>query len=379
MKKKNKKQLRNPFVYEGYEGPEYFCDRTEETEKVISNLKNGRNLTLVSPRKIGKTGLIKHTFHKIKENDPDAVCIYTDIFHTHDQHDLAQALGKAVIQERMHASKAAINKVLHFFSMLRPTISFDPVMGSPTVSISIERGQAEHTIDSIFQYLNNCGREVFFAIDEFQTIAEYREQGTEALLRSLIQFIHNVHFIYSGSRQHLMYEMFGSPKRPFYQSTAMMSLEPLHEEIYYDFANRFFQNKGGRFSDSVFHNLYRQFNGYTWYMQSVLNRLYEQEKRVDDESQVREAIRVILADKTDQYETMMSFLSVNQQRLLKAIADAGIVRQPQSSSFVQKFELPSASSIRKALAALVEKDLIYHTQEGYIIYDRFFDLWLKRL
>ena len=70
------------------------------------------------------------------------------------------------------------------------------ITGSPTVSVSIERSQAGHTIDSIFQYLKNCGKEVFFAIDEFQIIAEYREKGTEALLRSHIQFIHNTHFIF---------------------------------------------------------------------------------------------------------------------------------------------------------------------------------------
>ena len=379
MGKRKEKKLRNPFVYEGYEGPNYFCDRTEETEKVISNLKNGRNLTLVSPRKIGKTGLIKHAFQQIKETEPDAVCIYTDIFHTHDQHDLAQTLGKAIIQEQLFRSKNAVNKVLRFFSMWRPTISFDPITGSPTVSVSMERTQAGHTIDSIFQYLKNCGKEVFFAIDEFQTIADYREQGTEALLRSHIQFIHNTHFIFSGSRQHLMYEMFGSPKRPFYQSTAMLSLQPLHKEIYYDFANRFFTNRGGSFSEQVFQDLYQQFDGYTWYMQSVLNRLYEQEKRVTDYCQVKEAIHTILADKADQYATLMSFLSVNQQRLLKAIADEGRVAQPQSSSFVQKYELTSAGSVRKALTALTDKDLVYHTTEGYIVYDRFFDLWLKRL
>lgn len=79
MAKKKRNQLRNPFIYEGYEGPEYFCDRTEETEKVMSHLQNGRNLTIVSPRKIGKTGLIKYTFHQIKETNKDAICIYTYI------------------------------------------------------------------------------------------------------------------------------------------------------------------------------------------------------------------------------------------------------------------------------------------------------------
>jgi hypothetical protein len=76
MIKKNKK-LQNPFVYEGYEGPDYFCDRTVETEKLITNLTNGRNTTLISPRKIGKTGLIRHTLNQIKQQNKDAVCSYS--------------------------------------------------------------------------------------------------------------------------------------------------------------------------------------------------------------------------------------------------------------------------------------------------------------
>ena len=379
MAKRLTKKLRNPFVYEGYESPDYFCDRAEETEKLIANWKNGRNVTLVSPRKIGKTGLIKHAFYHIKEQERDAICIYTDIFHTQNQYELAQALGRAVVQERLLDARSSMDKVLSFFSMWRPTVSFDQLTGSPTVSVSIERSHAEHTIEGVFQYLKQCGKEVYFAIDEFQTILDYPEQGTEALLRSLIQFIHNVHFVFSGSKQHLMYEMFGSPKRPFYQSTAMMSLAPLHEEIYYDFALRWFKEKGGDLSSSVFHRLYEQFGGYTWYMQSVLNRLYEQNKQVADEGQLKEALHTILADKADQYEMLLSFLSDNQRRLLLAIAAEGVVAQPNANSFLQKYNLPSASSVNKALGTLLEKDMVYNTTEGYIVYDRFLNIWLTRI
>ena len=80
MAKKTTFKPQNPFIYEGYEGPEYFCDRIEETEKVIGHLKNGRNITLASPRKIGKTGLIWHAFDQIKRTNKDAICIYIDIF-----------------------------------------------------------------------------------------------------------------------------------------------------------------------------------------------------------------------------------------------------------------------------------------------------------
>ena len=377
MIKKNKKR-QNPFVYEGYEGPDYFCDRTVETEKLIANLTNGRNTTLISPRKIGKTGLIRHTLNQIKQQNKDAVCIYADIFHTHNLHDFIQALGRAIVEEKLLDSRGALDKVLRFFSLWRPTVSLDPVTGAPTISVTFERSDTEYTLKSIFEYLKNSGREVFIAIDEFQTIADYPEQGTEALLRSYIQFIHNAHFVFSGSKLHLMAEMFSSPKRPFYQSTDTISLEPLHEEIYYDFASRFFKAKKGSIATDVFHQLYEQFDGYTWYMQSVLNRLYESEMHVTDYQQVRDTILGIITDKSSQYETLMNFLTSNQLQLLKAIALEGRVAQPQAHEFLQKYELPSASSIRKSLDVLKEKELVYKSQDGLMVYDRFLNLWLKR-
>lgn len=373
-----KKILRNPFVISGYEGPDYFCNRTEETEKLINLLQNGSNITLVSPRKIGKTGLIKHVFHHIKELNKDAVCIYIDIFHTQNQYDFIQTLGRAIVQEKLLEQRNPTKKMLSIFSSWRPAISFDPMTGAPIVSVNIDRSNTEHTIEGIFSYLNSSNKEVYVAIDEFQTITDYPEKGTEALLRSHIQFMNNVHFIFSGSKQHLMYEMFGSPKRPFYLSTSMMSLEPLHEEIYYDFAARFFNAKKGSMSPSVFSQLYKMFDGHTWYIQSVLNRLYEQEKHITDLQQVKNVISSILAEKAPQYETLMIFLTSNQFSILKAIAQERIVEQPQSNAFIKKYELASASSIKKVLEVLTDKELVYRTPQGYIIYDRFLAIWLKR-
>ena len=378
MAKKSVFKLRNPFIYEGYEGPDYFCDRAEETEELINNLHNGRNTTLTSPRKIGKTGLIRHAFHRIKQQEKDAVCIYIDIFHTQNQYDFVQTLGKAIVEERLLDRRTPMAKVLSNFSHWRPTISPDTVTGAPTVSIAIERSNTEYTVKSIFEYLKQSGKEVYIAIDEFQTITDYPEKGTEALLRSYIQFLHNVHFIFSGSKQHLMYEMFGSPKRPFYQSTAMITLQPLHEEVYYDFASQWFEAKKGALSREVFQQLYSLFDGYTWYLQSVLNRLYETERYVTDYQQVRGAILSILNDKASQYEMVMTFLTDNQRSLLKAIARDSLVAQLQANDFIRKHDLPSASSIKKALMVLQDKDLVYQTPKGYIIYDRFLDLWLKR-
>ena len=379
MAKERRVKLENPFVYQGYEGPDYFCDRTEETENVMSALKNGRNLTLISPRKIGKTGLIDHSFYQLKKDNKNAICIYVDIFSTKNLQEFVETLGRAVIEDALEREKSFAAKVLDFFKGLRPTITPDLLTGMPTVSISVVPVQAEYTLKSIFSHLNGLNKPVYLAIDEFQQITEYPETGTEAMLRSYIQHIHHVKFIFSGSKKHLMEEMFCAPNRPFYQSTQLMSLEPLHEEIYYDFARKFFEAKKGSLSQQVFHNIYQRFDGYTWYLQAILNRLYEQEKKVETDQQAADAILFHLNTMSPHYQMLTSFLTGNQFSLLKAIALEGTVQQPLGNDFIKRYELPSTSSVKSALAVLLDKDLIYQTPEGYIVYDRFLGLWLKRI
>lgn len=235
------------------------------------------------------------------------------------------------------------------------------------------------TLKSIFDYLNLSKHEVYIAIDEFQQITKYPETGLEALLRSYIQFAPNVHFVFSGSKRHLMTQIFNSSDRPFYQSTVSMGLEPLQEEIYYDFARRFFEAKKGSFSQEMFHDVYKQFNGVTRSVQLILNKLYETEKNVCREAQVNEAILHIVNQSSMQYEELMNILTDNQQLLMKAIAKEGCVARPQGDEFIKRYSLPSASSVKTALDVLLDKDLAFRTEMGYIVYDHFFAVWLKRL
>lgn len=377
MGKQKTKELENPFVYKGYDGSSYFCDREKETENLISALKNGRNITLLSPRKIGKTGLIKHVFNRILSTEKDAVCIYVDIFSTQNLHDFVQVLGAAIVDEALRREKSLMSKVLDAFKAWRPVVTVDVLTGMPSLSLNIDSTSDEYTLKSIFDYLKSSKKKVYVAIDEFQQVAYYPEKGTEALLRSHVQFS-NAGFIFSGSRQHLMAEMFNSPQRPFYQSTEFMNLQPIPEDAYYEFANRFFEAKKGILSQGVFHDIYQRFDGYTWYIQLMMNRLYEGNKRITELHQATDAIIAVLATLTPQYEMLMRFLTSNQVNLLKAIAKEGKVKQPQSNEFVKRNDLPGPSSVKAALDVLVDKELVYTQPDGYIIYDRLLNLWLQR-
>ena len=214
----------NPFLISGYHSPIYFCDRKKETENILNALYNGRNLTLIAPRRMGKTGLIRHAFHILKEQEPEISTFYMDIFSTQSLRDFTLLFANTILGQLDSSSQKALNRIGEIIRSCRPSLTFDPISGSPKVSIEIEDNKEESTLKEIFDYLATSEKRCYIAIDEFQQITEYPEKGIEALLRSYIQFLPNVNFIFAGSKNHVMQEMFTSSKRPFYQTHKLFLL-----------------------------------------------------------------------------------------------------------------------------------------------------------
>ena len=205
----------NPFLITGYQGPDYFCDREKETASLMSALKNGRNITLISPRRMGKTGLIKNVFYYIqKENKSAPVFIW--IYFNQNLQMFVSLLGRSVVgNSKITYQQSTLKSLFSFFKSCRPVISTDEITGMPSVTLDFIPERSEETLKEIFTYLNQSGVECYIAIDEFQQIMEYPEKGVEGLLKSYIQFTPNMHFIFSGSKKHLMESIFFSIKGLF--------------------------------------------------------------------------------------------------------------------------------------------------------------------
>ena len=365
---------RNPFLTHGYESPKYFCDREKETEKLMSALQNGRNVTLIAPRRMGKTGLIKNVFFHIKQKEKKAVCIYIDVFSTRNMTEFNDLLGKATLKE-METPMEKIGKII---SSCRPVISLDALTGTPTLSLNLQEGHSEQTLKEILDYMNQSGRECYIAIDEFQQITSYKDEKPEALLRSHIQFTPNIHFIFSGSSRHLMSEMFLSAKRPFYQSTQMMAIDKIDKERYQAFASHFFSNADRILTEDGFDYIYNRFEGHTWYIQATLNRLYESTYVHIGKEQAETIIQEIVEENTESYQALLLLLTDRQVSLLRAIAAEGLVKSPLSGDFLNRHNLKSASTISAAVKSLTDKELLYRIPEGYSVYDRFMAIWLRK-
>ncbi len=368
----------NPFLLSGYYSPEYFCDRERETATILDALHNGRNVTMIAPRRIGKTGLIRHVFYRLNEQEPDIVTFYMDIFSTQSLGDFVRLFANTVLGKLDSAPQKALNRISRFIRSCRPLVTFDELTGIPKVSIDISPTEEKNTLKEVFDYLGSSEKRCYIAIDEFQQITEYSEKGIEALLRSYIQFLPNVNFIFSGSKQHVMNEMFTSSKRPFYQSTQLLGIGTIDREEYARFATDHFAANNNRLPQDIFHAIYDKYEGHTWYVQCLLNRLYGYSRDVDEELLLH-AKEQIISEFSYSYADLLRSYPDGNVRLLKAIAHEGCVKEVMSGEFIQKYNLRAASSVSSALKKLLHNELVYHTANGYTIYDRFMGEWLRGL
>lgn len=366
----------NPFLISGYHSPEYFCDRKQETAKITDGLHNGRNITLIAPRRMGKTGLIRHTFQNINNQDSKIITLYMDIFSTQSLGDFVKLFANTVLGKLDSNPKKALNRITRFIRSCRPIFTIDELTGIPKVTIDVVPSEEENTLKEIFDYLSSSEKRCYIAIDEFQQISEYPEQGVEALLRSYTQFVTNVNFIFAGSKKHIMQEMFTSSKRPFYQSSQIITIYAIEKEEYANFAIKHFSENNITLPQNIFDSIYDKYDGHTWYIQVMLNRLYGFHQDVNEEL-VNYAISEIISDYSYSYADLMKAYPSSNIRLLKAIAKEGCVKEILSGNFITKYRLRAASSVSTSLKKLTENELVYKTDKGYIIYDRIMDEWLR--
>ena len=144
----------NPFLIAGYYSPEFFCDREQETRAILDALHNGRNVTLIAPRRMGKTGLVRHAFYRLKEEHPDIVTFYLDIYSTQSLGDFVRLFASTVLGQLDSAPQKALSRISQFVRSCRPVFTFDELTGVPIVTIDVAPAEEENTL-SIWAHRRN--------------------------------------------------------------------------------------------------------------------------------------------------------------------------------------------------------------------------------
>lgn len=372
--------VNNPFIVGGYLSPHYFCDRETETEQLIRNITNGRNIVIISVRRMGKTGLIRHCFYqdKIKENYHT---FFIDIYATSSLREFVFALGKEIFERLKPKGMKFIERFFSIISSLRAGFKLDTITGEPTFDIGLgDIHAAETTLDEIFAYLEQADKPCIVAIDEFQQIGNYAEKNVEAILRTKVQHCQNARFIFAGSQKHIMMNMFNSPARPFYQSVNMMQLKSIPLTEYKAFVKRLFLENEKHIEEELIDEVYNFFEGHTWYIQLMFNELYilTGKGELCSRSQQTIALTNILQMQDFTYQEIFSRLPEKQKEVLIAIGKEQKAIGVTSGKFIKKYKLSTPSSVQSALKGLLEKNLVSQEQNQYEISDRLLGVWLQK-
>ena len=374
------KRIVNPFITTGYAGTAYFCDREKETEDITRMLINGNNVALISPRRYGKTNLIRHCFAQPAIAD-NYYTFIIDIYSTKSVADMVHRLGLSILETLKPKGRQVWEKFIAVLGSVKPGITYD-AMGNPSWTLSI--GDIETpttTLEEIFSYLEQADKPCIVAIDEFQQITRYGDDLIEATLRTHVQYCSNTHFIFSGSQRHLMGQMFTSPARPFYQSVSIYNLPLLPEDKYSEFCFQLFEQWDKHLDDDVPHIVYERFDGVTYYMQRIMNELFSLTPLNNTcvAESIDQALDNIILNSAPTYEDLMYQLPEKQSIVLRAIARDGRAQNLTSGKFIKRHGLLSASSVKSAIPALLDRGLITWDFGTYQLYDKFFEIWLQRI
>ncbi len=365
----------NPFLLKGYISPEYFCDREKEIDKIINSLRNQQDITLFAIRRIGKSALIYHIFDHLKKSYD---CLYVDLWGTTSLSGFNNKTASAVIQSTIFSKRSFGKKLTDFIRSIGASLSIGND-GKPSVDIIYhDRNQVFNRLEEIFQFLEENSLPVIVAFDEFQEIKKYTDSmPLEAKLRSLVQKYHNIRFLFSGSEQHLISDIFSSIDRPFYQSTRMIELKKIDTNQYHQFIVKHFHAGSKTISDTLVSHILTLCHGHTYYIQAICNLIYSQEKIPESIEAFEEIYLDFIAEKQVFYAELPHRLTKHQFSTTKAIASYGKVKGVTTREFMAKAEIGSPGTIQAVINALKEKQVIIKEGDYYRLYDVFLEHYLR--
>ena len=365
----------NPFVIKGYKGHQYFCNRIDESEWLINAIRNNQDITLYGYRRMGKSALIHHVFRKLVK---EYVCIYTDIWGTSNAEEFTRELANGIIKSKVFSKQKFSEKMATFLQSIGASFSIG-IDGLPSIDVIYrDRKHVFSSLEEIYHFLNQLNIPIVLAIDEFQEIKKYDNQSPfEGKLRALSQQTHNIVFIYSGSEQHLLNEIFTKYNMPFYQSTRMVSIDKIDKKVYYDFILKHFRKAKKEVNHEIVDYILSISHQHTYYVQAIANFLYSFEKQPGSVKEFELLLHDFILEKSVFYSELPELLTKQQFIVLKAIAKLSTISNPNSADFMEVSKIKSPSSMHRAINSLLDKQLIIKDHGIIRLYDVFLEHYLR--
>lgn len=372
--------MRNPFVYGETVSGDNFCDRAREIKELVADIKNGQNVIIFSPRRYGKTSLIKQALRKVKAQG--ILTFYIDLYPAISKRKFIEIYAGAISAGIPGGVRQVVKRIKEYLPRIIPKV----VMDDQAFHLEFEfdrTGSISPNIDDLLCAVNKeadrQNKSGVVVLDEFQEIANFDDDEIERKMRSVFQNHRNVSYIFMGSKTHLMRDIFNNPNRPFYKSGKHFPLGKIDQKELSLFAKKKFLNQDIVIGYNELNSILNNTECHPYYFQMLCNVLWElcMDSRMITEADIGKALDILLSRESSTYIAMWEELTVKQKNLMVALAKEECP-EVFSKKFLETYGLGPSSSIQKALKKLLKKELIQQENGSYIIYDLFFKKWIRR-
>ena len=367
------------FVYGMSVGGDNFTDRIEETKRIKLDFENGINVILISPRRMGKTSLIKKVISEM--DSPEIKVVYMDIYDCRSEYDFYNRFAETMMKSTGNQLEQVMENIKRFLVRVSPKLSFSPEPNSEfslSLGITPKDYSPEEILDLPERIAKEQGIKIVVCIDEFQQIGEFADSLTvQKRLRGVWQHHQHVSYCFFGSKKHLMENIFQSRRMPFYQFGEMLHLKCIPTEYWVPFICSRFEKYGKEISEEYAARICHTVKNYSSYVQQLAwNVMAETEIEVNEES-FTEGFNALLEQNSSLFIQQTEGLTTYQLNFIRLLCN-GIHSGFNTQSVVELYSLGSKSNVDRIKKCLIDRELITIEKEGVFLADCVFELWFKR-
>jgi AAA+ ATPase superfamily predicted ATPase len=355
-----------------------FCNRTEETSRLLKNTKEVTHTLLTSPRRYGKTSLALHAIELSKL--PYA---HIDLFMKYNTEDILdefyQNIGK-LISKILPITAKTIHMIQSFFKNITLSLTVKKIGFEVTIthkSTETKKNLKNFLID-FEAFLTKQEKSAIIFIDEMQAITEspFCEE-LEAILRFVAQKTKNIIFIFSGSNRHMLSKIFDDRSRPLYKLCHRMIIQRISKEHYIKFINAWALKQWKKpIEAETFYAIFYYTQCHPYYLNILCRYLFEK-IQVPAKEDVENQWKIVCREEQSSLGKDIELLTSKQKHLLNEIAKHPNLKEPTAKDFLKKVEL-TPKGILGAIQILLKHDLIEKRESGeYCVIDPVLAYWAK--
>lgn len=372
--------MKSPFQYGTLVDKENFVNRVEERQQLKELLGSGINVMLISPRRWGKSSLVKVAMDELIQENSDIRVCYIDAFSIKTEAEFYRTFAREVIACAASTLEKRLEDVRHFLKAISPSITLKSD-STDSLSFDLKFELEERDIIEVLELPEKIakakGIHLIVCIDEFQQLAQLSEyKDMEGKMRSIWQKQHSVAYCFYGSKRHMMMDIFNNSSNPFYRFGQVLFLQKIKKEEWIPFILRSFQNTGKSISEEQAGKLCDIVKCHSWYLQQLCYFVWSGTSKQVTEEIINIRTQQLIDTNMPMFMNDTENLTAAQTAMLRAVVDGEY--RFNSISVTRKYELGSAQTITRNKRMLTERDFIEKEGNKYVFSDPIFELWFKK-